>query len=539
MRERAEIVLTTMQAARDYTQENVQPLLEEHSEGEDRFVQEGIPNFAAQTIFSNFRQQNPRFQDFLYKEAALNPTNPEDFADAFELEVLAQLRQPLRDDTELLSGYRRLNGNKLFYLARPLVMKDASCLACHGSPANAPRSLIETYGDKNGFGWQLGDIIATQMIYVPADEIFDQGRQNLRAVTRTLLSILGALVFVINLLLWRTVIKPLKTLTGVSEAISSGSLGRRQNEKLQVLNLEALTRRQDESGKLARAFQYMVHVLTQREQDLQRLVTERTRSLEQESNERQAAQSALQTYTHAINHDLRNLAMGIANLVQGTLFQTSSREIKGLASDGMTTQRWISVNAMTLEMIRKSCDRQLKLMNALMEVQSLDIWRIALQVETVDLSRLVEELRVAYRARMVAAGAVLRNDIAEDLPTVCVDPSQLLRVFENLIDNALKHNPQGVEINIGAAVVPDDPALIRCVVSDQGVGIGPQRRAELFNLYSRDRTDPQSSGYGLGLYICRKILEAHGGEIGFSESSTEGAEFWFTLPCDRTKPTCE
>ncbi len=201
VKERAEIFLTAMQAARNYTQENIQPLLEQNSELMGDFIQESVPNFAARTIFSDFQRQDPDFQNFVYKEAAPNPTNPSDLTDGFEKQIVIQLQQQLTTAAlNTLSGYRYLDGETLFYLARPLIMKDASCLTCHGDPRNAPMHLIDMYGDQRGFGWKLNDVVAAQMVYVPADKIFDRGRQNLFTVTKTLLSIFGALFLVINLL---------------------------------------------------------------------------------------------------------------------------------------------------------------------------------------------------------------------------------------------------------------------------------------------------------------------------------------------------
>ena len=531
VKERAEIFLTAMQAARNYTQDNIQPLLEGRSELGDGFIQESVPNFAARTIFSDFQRQDADFQNFVYKEAALNPTNPLDRTDEFEAQIFTQLQQQLTiPEPQILSGYRALDGENLFYLARPLIMNNTSCLTCHGDPRNAPKHLIEMYGDQNGFRWKLNDVVAAQMVYVPADKIFDRGRQNLLTVTKTLLSIFGALFLVINRLLWRTVIQPLKILTSTAKHISSCSVNQRQNTKLQAQDLDVLTIRQDEPGQLARAFQYMIHVLSQREQDLQQAVHERTQSLEQEMRDRQTAQDALQTYSHAINHDLRNLVMGISSLVQGILFRTSRADDTAASSNRVEPSTIIKIKPAALTMIQKSCDRQLKLMNSLMEVQSSDVWRIALQFEPIDLSQLTEDLKIAYEAKLLAADATLENHISAGLPMIQADANQLQRVFENLIDNALKYNPKGVAIALNATMCNGDQSMISCTVSDNGIGVDPRKSEELFKIYSRGYASRQTSGYGLGLYICRKIVEAHGGNIGVKTLLNGGAEFWFTLP---------
>lgn len=528
VRERAEIVLTAMQSVRNYTQNNIQPLVERklgaQSTADERFNQEIIPNFAARSIFAGFREQDPSFQDYLYKEAAVNPTNPTDQADAFESEIFPQL-QPLDDaPLESRSGYRMVNGQKFFYLAQPLVMNDVSCLGCHSTPERAPQPLIATYGNQTGFGWNLNEIVATQMVYVPADMIFARGRQNLFTVAKTFLSIFVALFVAINLLLWRNVIRPLNVLTRTANRISGGPINPGENESSEDGALTQLTHRQDEPGQLARAVQYMLHVLGQREEDLQQAVNERTASLAQEMRDRKTVQDALQAYAHAMNHDLRNLVMGISTLVQGLLFR-SSRQVAESAEQPLVT-----IEPKALTMIQQSCDRQLKLMSSLMDVQSVDIWRISLRKDSVNLRHLTEELQLFYGQKQPYSAVTIQNQVPSGLPLIEGDFDQLRRVFENLIDNALKYNPDGVVITMTADAWDHDPVMVRCAVRDNGVGIDAAASQDLFQIYARGNTQYSVSGYGLGLYICRKIIEAHGGHIGVETTASDGAEIWFTLP---------
>lgn len=538
--ERAEILISALQAARNYTQNHIQPVLEAghtHPQTGD-FVRESIPNFAAQTIFANFKEQAPEFQDFSYKEATPNPTNPLDRVDDFEAQIFAQLKLMEPASAEPLSGYRTKEDKKLFYIARPLIMNDASCLACHGNAQQAPADLVEMYGDENGFGWQLNELVATQMIYVPADQIFERGRQNLWTVSRIFLSIFTALFIIINLLLWRTVTRPLAILTQVAKQISNRS-PRAASETgagtgavtvsdtgIQLHTLSPLIVRKDEPGQLARAFEYMVYVLSQREQDLQQAVQERTRSLKLEMHERQTAQDALQTYNHAINHDLRNLVMGISMLVQGVLRRATK-----------ASQEAVEIAPTALTMIQKSCDRQLNLMNSLVEVRSSEIWRTVLRPETIQLGVIAQELQDTYQAKLLSTPHTLNNHISTTLPTtlptIQADPSQLKRVFENLINNAIKYNPDGVTVVMTAEIIEptnNNGMKIRCTVSDDGIGIKTTEQQDLFKIHARGQVDRKILGDGLGLYICRKIIDAHGGNIGIDSTSTRGAVVWFTLP---------
>ncbi|MEM9137572.1 MAG: DUF3365 domain-containing protein, partial [Cyanobacteria bacterium P01_F01_bin.42] len=484
VRERAQIVLTAMQSARDYTQKNIQPLVEAYSVADNSFTQEIIPNFAARSIFSNFRQQDPSFLDYLYKEAAVNPTNTDDLADSFEAGLYPQLAPLAEAPSEMISGYRTLDDQKFFYLARPLIVKDESCLACHGDPKDAPAPLLSMYGDRNGFGWNLNEIVATQMVYVPADMIFARGRQNLWTVSKTFLGIFGALFVTINLLLWRTVIRPLKILTGTAKQISTCSVEGSQLEGGQATalkdeNLAPLTLRKDEPGQLARAFEYMLYVLGRREQDLQQAVEERTQSLRQEMRDRQTAQSALQVYAHAMNHDLRNIAMGISSVVQGLVFRASKSPEIATESSGRT----VPVDETAISLIQQSCDRQLSLMDSLMEVRAADVWRSALRPAPVNLQTLATSLVATYQAKSVSAtfeNRIVTNG-ADSLPPVRADEKQIQRVFENLVDNALKYNPGGVHVTLSASL-SEDEQTVRCSVADTGSGVDCDKQKTLFEL---------------------------------------------------------
>ncbi|NJN24030.1 MAG: DUF3365 domain-containing protein [Acaryochloridaceae cyanobacterium RL_2_7] len=145
--DRAEIVLNAMQSVRNYTQDHLQPLLQDHPTA---FIQEAIPNFGARMVFKEFQRQDQSLANFLYKEATPNPTNPKDLADAFESEIVQKLQQAIQTSHALeVSGYRLMNDQKVFYSARPLVVTDESCLQCHGNSKDAPQYLVDMYGSQN------------------------------------------------------------------------------------------------------------------------------------------------------------------------------------------------------------------------------------------------------------------------------------------------------------------------------------------------------------------------------------------------------
>jgi signal transduction histidine kinase len=152
---------------------------------------------------------------------------------------------------------------------------------------------------------------------------------------------------------------------------------------------------------------------------------------------------------------------------------------------------------------------------------------VTLEREPMQLHTAVEAALDDLQPMLAQNQASLKNLIPTDLPLINADPTQLWRVYSNLIANSLKHNPPDLCITLNASV---EEETIYCTVSDNGVGMTQEQSQHLFDLYFRGSHSRHSLGLGLGLYLCRRIIEAHGGEIGVKSAPGEGATFWFTLP---------
>jgi signal transduction histidine kinase len=179
-------------------------------------------------------------------------------------------------------------------------------------------------------------------------------------------------------------------------------------------------------------------------------------------------------------------------------------------------------------------ERQLHLINSLLETHISEVQGISLHFEPVKISELVKSITEDLEPLFVKTRATIHNLFLDDLPLVNADNLQLRRVFENLISNALNHNSPGLQITLQASL---EGEMIRCLVQDNGVGMNEEQCLEIFERYSRgDRLRrgvahrSPFTGIGLGLYLCRQIITAHGGEIGVYSSPGKGATFWFTLP---------
>ncbi|MDZ8065083.1 MAG: ATP-binding protein [Nostoc sp. DedQUE08] len=228
--------------------------------------------------------------------------------------------------------------------------------------------------------------------------------------------------------------------------------------------------------------------------------------------QRKQTEEELRVFFHAVSHDLRNPVLGTLMVLKNLLARSEEN---------------ITISRSILERMIQSCDRQLKLINSLMETHISEVQGIVLQRQAVQLLAVVEAAIADLEPLLEQNQAKLTNLVSADLPLVNADPTQLWRVFSNLIVNALKHNPPELLLTINATRQDD---MIYCTVSDNGVGISQQQSDRLFDLYFRGTSIGNSVSLGLGLYLCKQIIHAHGGEIGVNSALNAGATFWFTLP---------
>ncbi len=231
-------LMQLVNSVRDYTDIHVTPLLRPSSslETKQKFIPESVPSFAVREVFENLRNHK-EYANFLYKDATLNPTNLRDKADEFETNLIERFRQ--EPGVETLSGFRTLFGENLFYSARPFVITNQSCLRCHSTPEAAPKSQLATYGTLNGFGWNLNEIFATQIIYVPASKVYFSAHQIFSVVLGVLIIVFATVILIVNLLLRMTVIQPIRKMAKIAQDVSSGDMssdfGKPSNDEIGIL----------------------------------------------------------------------------------------------------------------------------------------------------------------------------------------------------------------------------------------------------------------------------------------------------------------
>lgn len=175
--------------------------------------------------------------------------------------------------------------------------------------------------------------------------------------------------------------------------------------------------------------------------------------------------------------------------------------------------------------IVEESDRLQKMIRQMLEATSIQAGGIKIRPETVALDELVRRTLRRLEPLARSRGVALEADLPEDLPPARADASRVEQVLTNLVENALKHGAGG---SVKVQVQPLEREL-RIRVVDRGPGVSPEDRTRIFGLFERG-AETRARGSGLGLFIAKAIVEAHGGRIGVEGSPDGGACFYFTLP---------
>jgi len=177
------------------------------------------------------------------------------------------------------------------------------------------------------------------------------------------------------------------------------------------------------------------------------------------------------------------------------------------------------------ERIDRAATAMMRLVNDLLDMARIEEGRLQLQRASHDVSALVLELVDTHRPLAATKGITLETDVAPAL-AADVDAHRLTQALANVLDNALKFSPQGGRIVVAASHASPD---LRIAIRDEGPGIPPEQQGEVFERLSQLQNENRS-GLGLGLYISRSIVEAHGGRMTVESVPGHGATIVVTLP---------
>lgn len=178
--------------------------------------------------------------------------------------------------------------------------------------------------------------------------------------------------------------------------------------------------------------------------------------------------------------------------------------------------------------IIQEADRLAKLVTDLMDFARLQAGRITLRPERLSLAAQIALVKDVFGLQARAKNLALDADVPRDLPDVEADRDRLMQVFHNLLSNALRFTPPGGKVAIAAR--PCESGWVCVSVRDSGPGIDPEHLSMIFEKFVQLGNGKVASGAGLGLAICKEIVESHGGRIWAESEEGKGSAFCFTLP---------
>ena len=236
----ASIIMEGAMAVRNYTIEEIRPLLTTDLKKE--FLPQTVPAYAAMRNVQGLRENYP---EYMYKEATLNPTNPASRATEWETGIVEHFRN--NKDAEQLIGEHQTAAGPMLYIARPIQIKNEGCLLCHGKIEDAPKTMLDRYGDANGFGWQMQEVVGSQLVSVPMSVPLARAEKTFNTFMWSLGAVLFTVFVILNVLLQIIVIKPVRKMSTIAHDVSMG--------KMDVAECDA--RGKDEISTLAESFNRM------------------------------------------------------------------------------------------------------------------------------------------------------------------------------------------------------------------------------------------------------------------------------------------
>ena len=187
-----------------------------------------------------------------------------------------------------------------------------------------------------------------------------------------------------------------------------------------------------------------------------------------------------------------------------------------------------------LDVISEETARLTEIVEDLLSLSRIELTDFRLTPEKFPVSEILISSLINNQAAAQARGINLKSEIEEDLPRIAADKESLLDVTNRLLSNAIKYNPPDSEVIVGAVLGNRDGAdgMVEVFVRDYGPGVPEERKESIFEKYQEYHlfTDSDSPGVGLGLPICKRVVEMNGGRISVEPAAGRGSRFFFTVP---------
>jgi two-component system, NarL family, sensor histidine kinase BarA len=382
-------------------------------------------------------------------------------------------------------------GQNFYYAA---IRASDSCIGCHYHQTNARGEEIKA-----------GDLIAVLKIEMSTADIEDAVHVN-RALLLTIGIITALLIMGGSFLIVRYVIvKPVKHLKEVSDAISAGEL-----------NVRSEIQTGDEFEDFSHAFNRMLRNLVSMQDRLRKVNADLDRKVDELAQANMALYESnclKRDFLATVSHELRtplNSILGFSEVLVTT---------PGLNEK---QQRW-------LHNIQSSGERLLTLINDILDLAKIEAGKMQVRLSEFSAYDVCEGLLTMFRPLAEKKNIELRNQYEQGIPPLRQDVVKLQQILSNLLSNAIKFTPEGGRVLLRAEA---DPLYIVLTVTDTGVGIAPEEQEAVFEKF-RQSGNPMTrehAGTGLGLSIVRELSKLLGGEVTLQSELGRGSTFTVRLP---------
>ncbi len=254
--------------------------------------------------------------------------------------------------------------------------------------------------------------------------------------------------------------------------------------------------------------------------EVQRLVHRRTAQLERQRDKALQSAQAKGDFLANMSHEIRTTMNGVVGVLS-LLHETHLSEEKKRLLDVAT----------------RSTDSLLLVINDILDFSKIESGKMDFERVTFDLREIVEECVFLYTDTARSKGIRLHCYLPLEISTSVIgDPTRLRQIITNLLSNALKFTDVG-EVSFRVDLTDAEPHMekLRFAVEDTGIGIEEQKIEGLFDMFTQAETTTtrKYGGTGIGLNVCKKLVELQGGEIGVNSSVGQGTTFWFTMSFER------
>jgi signal transduction histidine kinase/DNA-binding response OmpR family regulator len=357
---------------------------------------------------------------------------------------------------------------------------------------------------------------------VPSDEVFAKEHQYLMLTMGIFTSIFAIVVLLINGLLKRRVIHPIKQLTAIARSIKTGPITAEQVSEFNSPSITQVARRADEPGQLARAFQHMAHEVAVREQNLSQAVDQRTAQLAESMKAAQLASARAEEANMTKSKFLANMSHELRTPLNAIIGYSEMliEEITDLGATDLIPD---------IQKIHGSGKHLLGLINNILDLSKVEAGKMELFLETFAIAPLLEEVTDTLRPLVKKNHNTLVVNCPATIGSIRADMAKLRQSLFNLLSNASKFTENGT---ITLAVEQKEAGWITFSVSDTGIGMTPQQQAKLFQSFTQAdvSTTRKYGGTGLGLVITQQLCEIMGGTIQVESEAGQGTTFTIHLP---------